>query len=241
MNGAVLVVALIFLCGKQEKDAKVILKTVDNVINAPKDQEMKVRTTLIAKNGKESIREMNMWQKGSNMRLVKFLSPADQKGIGLLSLPNDNITVYLPAFGKTKKIASGAKTGKFAGTDFTIEDMEAKNYSEKWSPALLRTEDNNYILELKPLPNIKTEYSKLIMTVRTSDNYPIKIEHYDKGGKLIKILASSKIETKGKYIVSRELLMSDLRTGTKTKLEILTYKYDSGLSDEIFTERNLIK
>ena len=77
-----------------------ILTKVDNFLNAPKDQELMTIISIIDKAGKVSTRTMSLLQKGSDKRLVKFLSPADQKGIGFLSLPNDNMTVYLPAFGK---------------------------------------------------------------------------------------------------------------------------------------------
>jgi outer membrane lipoprotein-sorting protein len=221
--------------------ANQVLQKVDDVINGASDQDMRVKTVLIEKNGKESVREMTMLQKGSHMRLVKFLTPADQKGIGLLSLPKDDITLYLPAFQKTRKIASSAKNGKFAGTDFTMEDMEAKKYADKWIPKILASDKISYTLELTPLPGIKTEYSKLVMTLGTSNFYPTKIEHYDKGGKLIKILNSNRIEKSGKYLVAREVVMSDLRTGTKTKFQVITTKFDSGLTDDKFTERELMK
>ncbi len=77
-----------------------ILSKVDDILNAAKDQTLSTTITLIDKAGKTSTREMNLVQKGSDKRLVKFLSPSDQKGIGFLSLPHDNLTVYLPAFGK---------------------------------------------------------------------------------------------------------------------------------------------
>ena len=83
--------------GKQLSASK-ILNKVDNVLNSPKDQDLKVKLVLINKKGKEKIRKMRMLQKGTDKRLVKFLSPADQKGIGFLSLPNDNMYLYLPAF-----------------------------------------------------------------------------------------------------------------------------------------------
>ena len=90
-----------------------ILEKVDDVINAPKDQDIKIKLILIDKNGKESMREMSMLQKGSDKRLVKFLSPADQRGIAFLSLPNDVMYLYLPAFKKTRRIASHIKNNKF--------------------------------------------------------------------------------------------------------------------------------
>jgi len=216
-----------------------ILEKVDDVINAPKDQNLKIKLVLIDKKGKEEVREMSMLQKGSDKRMVKFLSPASQKGIGVLSLPDDIMYLYLPAFKKTRRIASHVKNTKFAGTDFTYEDMEAKRYSEKYDPELLKKTENHYILQLKPKKDVKSDYSKLIMWVRTDNFYPTKIEHYDKGNNLYKVMVREKIEKVGEYWISKESEMEDLKAQHKTKMIIVDVKFDSGLSDGIFTKRYL--
>lgn len=218
-----------------------ILANADHFLSAAKDQEITTVITLIDKSGKASTRTMCMIQKGCDKRLVKFLSPADQKGIGFLSLPNDNMTVYLPAFGKTRKIASSVKNTKFAGTDYSYEDMEAKKYSAKWTPKLLKTEGGYYVLQLTPKAGVQTDYSRLIMYCRTSDCYPLKVEHYDKGGKLYKTITASRVEKNGAYYMAKETLLTDHKTGSKTKMLIQSVKYDQGLTDDRFTERELMK
>jgi len=227
----------------QEKEltATQILTMVDDVINAPKDQDLKLKLILIDKDGKEEVRQMSMLQKGCDRRMVKFLSPASQKGIGVLSLPDDIMYLYLPAFKKTRRIASHVKNTKFAGTDFTYEDMEAKRYSEKYTPEILKKDENHYILQLKPKKDVKTDYSKLIMWVRADNFYPTKIEFYDKGNNLYKVMLREKIEKVGKYWVSKESEMEDLKAKHKTKMILEDVKFDSGLSDELFTERYLIR
>jgi outer membrane lipoprotein-sorting protein len=246
MKKGMLCIVLAIFCSlyavnTEAQNAVTILQNVDNILNAPKDQTLSTQIILIDKSGKQSTREMTLVQKGSSMRLVKFLSPADQKGIGFLSLPGDNLTLYLPAFGKTRKIASHVKNTKFAGTDFSYEDMEAKKYSEKWTPKLIKTDASNYTLELTPKAGTVTDYSKLVMTVRVSDCYPVKIDHYDKAGKLSKVETTGKIEKSGKYTIAKEMTMADQKTGTKTKMVITSAKFDTGLTDDKFTERELMK
>jgi len=216
-----------------------ILKKVDDVINAPKDQDLSIKLILVDKDGNEKVREMNMLQKGSDRRLVKFLSPADQKGIAFLSLPDDVMYLYLPAFEKVRRIASHIKNNKFAGTDFTYEDMEAIRYTEKYNPTLQKTDEEHYILQLIPKEGINTDYSKLIMWVRTDNFYPDKIEHYGKGNKLYKVMVREKIEKVNGYLISRESIMEDLKAEHKTSMNIEKVKFDLGLSDDLFTERYL--
>jgi len=218
-----------------------ILQGVDDVTNAPKDQNMSIKITLIDKDNKEELRELVMMQKGYDKRLAKFISPASQKGIAFLSLPDDVMYLYLPAFKKTRRIASHVKNTKFAGTDFTYEDMEAKMYSEKWIPELIKKDDILYTLQLTPKKDVKTDYSKMIMEVRTDNFYPVKIAHFDKGNTLVKVMIREQIEKENGYWISKNYQMEDLKGKHKTKMMIQDVKFDSGLTDETFTERYLTR
>lgn len=216
-----------------------ILQKADDVINAPQDQDLKIKLILIDKKGNEKVREMSMLQKGSDKRLVKFLSPADQKGIAFLSLPDDVMYLYMPAFKKIRRIASHVKNTKFAGTDFTYEDMEAVRYSDKYIPEYIRKEDNHFILQLIPKEGIKTDYSKLIMSIRENNFYITKIEHFNRGDKLFKIMIRDNIEKIGEYWLARESEMQDLKSKHTTKMIIEEVILDSKVSDDKFTKRNL--
>ncbi|MCX7983419.1 MAG: outer membrane lipoprotein-sorting protein [Bacteroidetes bacterium] len=231
-----------FLFGDNEQlSALDILSKVDEVVNAPLDQELKIKLILIDNRGGQEEREIIMYQKGSNKRVAKFLSPASQRGIGVLSLPNDVMYLYLPAFKKTRRIASHIKNTRFAGTDFTYEDMEAIRYSDRYTPELIKHEQEFYTLLLKPKDVSKTEYSKLILRVRVDNYFPIRIEYYDKSEQLVKVLRREKIEKVGKYLVSKESEMENIRDKHISKMLITEAKFDTGLSEEIFTERFLMR
>ena len=175
------------------------------------------------------------------MRLVRFLAPADQKGIGFLSLPGDVMYLYLPAFRKIRRIASHVKNENFAGTDFSYDDMNSFKYAEEYNARLLETTDQHYLLELIPKPHVKKDYAKLKLWVRKNNFYPVKIEHYDKGGNLWKTMERRKIEKKGNYWVSLEMEMKDLKKQHTTKMITGKVELDTGLSDKLFTKRNLKK
>ena len=240
---SVLVCALVTLTSTinyvKSQDAVQILKQMDDVMYAPKDQDSKIKLVLIDKNDKEKTREATVLQKGTDKRLFKFTSPSSQAGISFLSLPDDIMYLYLPAFGKERRIATHIKNQKFAGTDFSYDDMEAKPYSDKYTPKLLNTEEDIYLLELTPKANIKTDYSKLIVTINKSNYYPTKIEYYDKTGRKIKELNNKEIEKIDGYWVSKEMTMTDLKKNHKTKMIITTVSYDNNLSDDEFTVRKL--
>jgi len=225
----------------QQLSALEIITKMDAVINAPKDQKMSSTMILIDKNGKEKKRETVMYQKGDEKRLVRFLSPADQKGISFLSLPNDVMYLYLPAFHKVRRIASHVKNQSFAGTDFSYDDLSSFKYAKEYNPKLLETTAKFYILELVPKPKVHKDYSKLKFWVRKDNFYPVKIEHYDKSGKLWKVMERRNIVKKGNYWVSLEMEMKDLKKQHSTKSIVEKVEFDTGLSDKIFTKRNLKK
>jgi outer membrane lipoprotein-sorting protein len=236
---ATALLAILSVTQAAPSDAVGILTQVDATVNAPRDQSMDMKLILIDKSGTEKVRELTMLQKGSDKRMGKFLSPADQKGIGFLSLPAGVMYIYLPAFNKTRRIASHVKNNKFAGTDFTYEDMEAKNYSGSWIPKLLRSEDGKYVLELVPNNSTETDYSRIVMWVGTDNYFPLKFEYYDKSGKLTKTMTRDQIEKVNGYLTARETEMRDLGSDHTTRMVVTNIRYDTGIPDERFTERYL--
>ena len=235
---SVLVSALLLLVGVvNAQNASSILKQMDDVLFAPKDSKGKMTIIITDKKGKQKIREAISQQKGMDKKLFRFTAPSSQAGIATLSLPNDLTYLYLPAFGKERRISSSVKSQKFAGTDFSYDDMEAKLYSEKYVPKLIKTENDVYVLELIPVSK-KSEYSKLIAKIHKTNYYPTFIEYYDKGGKKIKE-ATFKFKKIGKYWNNKEILMIDLKKNHKTKMIKTDVQFDIGLTDDDFTVRKL--
>jgi outer membrane lipoprotein-sorting protein len=226
------------LLWSQNLSAAAIVERIDRTINEPEDQEMEATLILIDEKGDERTRVVQMYQKGSERRLARFTEPADQRGIAMLSLPGGSIYVYLPAYKKVKRIASHVKNSRFAGTDFTYEDMEAKSYADSYQASLLRAENGHFILQLIPKDKA-SDYSKLVMWAR-KDNFVVdKIEFYDRADRLCKRLVSSRIEKIEGYWVAREQEMVDLLRNHRTRMIMRDIHFDQGLSEDLFTERQL--
>ena len=219
------------------QDANTILKKMDDVMYSPKDMTGKTKIILIDKAGKQKTREANIIQKGNDKRIFRFTAPASQAGIAVLSLPNDVMYLYLPAFGKERRISSSVKNQNFAGTDFSYDDMESKPYSEKYIPKLINTEEDIYVLELIP-KSPKSAYSRLIVKVHKTNYYPTYMDYYDKGKKKTKE-AVYQFEKIGKYWNAKEIEITDLKKNHKTKMLMSDVKYDTGLTDDEFTVRKL--
>ncbi len=145
------------------QDASTLLAEMDNIMFSPKDKQGTVSIILTNKAGKQKIREATMLQKGTNKKLYRYTKPESQEGVATLALPDDIMWMYMPAFGKPKKISLLAKSQSFTGTDFSYEDMATSPYSERYEPTLLENSESEYVLVLTPKPENKSKYAKIVV------------------------------------------------------------------------------
>ena len=236
---SVLVSALFLMAAfsTNAQDATTILKKMDDVMYSPKDMTGKTKIVLIDKAGKEKTREADVTQKGNDKRIFRFTAPSSQAGIAVLSLPNDIMYLYMPAFGKERRISSSVKSQNFAGTDFSYDDMESVPYSNKYTPKYIETEGDVFVLELTPKSK-KSSYSKVVVKIHKTDYYPVAMDYFDKGKKKIKE-ATYQFEKIGEYWNAKEIGMTNLKKKHATKMIMSGVKYDQGISDDEFTVRKL--
>ena len=231
---------------QQTTAAQAVLVRVDSVLNAPKDQTQQVELTLIEKDGTERSRTLSMWQKGDETRTVKFLAPADVRNIAFLSLPEDVMYLYLPAFKKVRRIASHVKNQRFAGTDFTYDDMGTIKYSEDYDARFQEVTQESpqnpesLVLVLTPKEGVEKDYGQLKMWVTRATFYPTRTEYYDRGGALWKVMEWREITQVEGYWTASEVEMHDLKAEHRTVMRT-RITFDTGLSDDLFTKRFLAR
>ena len=214
-----------------------LLANMDNVIFGPKDKQGNVKIILSdVQSGSGRIREAIMMQKGTDKRLFRYTKPEKQAGIATLSLPGDIMWLYMPAFGKPKKISFLAKSGAFNGTDFSYEDMATSPYSDRFNPELLETNNQVYVLQLTPIG--KSQYSKILVSIDKVDFYPKVMQYFDRGGQKFKE-AKYTYQQIDNYWNASEVLMVNLRKEHSTRIQITDVKFDQGLDDELFTVEHL--
>lgn len=218
------------------QDAAKILQMMDDVMYAPDDMIATNTIILIDKSGRKETREAMVKQKGTDKRIMRFTSPASQAGISVLGLPDDVMYLYLPAFGRERRISASVKNQNFAGTDFSYDDMEPRLYSEKYVPEFIEEKDDVYVLKLTPVG--QSDYSQIITHINKEHYYPELMEYYDKGNNKIKE-AEYSFKKVGAFWNSSEIVMKDLKKDHKTIMQMSGVKYNTGLSDEDFTVRKL--
>jgi outer membrane lipoprotein-sorting protein len=227
-------------------DAAAVLKAMEentNGANAPRDMEADMVMTIQEGNSVRA-REIRAWTRNiagkDDLRVLKFLSPADVKDIGFLVLDQDSMYIYLPEFHRTRRIASSSKKDPFMGSDFSYEDMSVSAFSQYYDPKMLKESGTEWQLELLRKPGADKPYARIVLTVSKADTMPTRMELYDAAGVLGKVAEETSLLA-GKYRVMARIKMTNVKKGTSTVLEMKNIKVDQGLKDEIFSERFLKK
>lgn len=232
---------IIILSGQpsMSQDAYSLIKDMDQLMQAPKDKQGNVKIVLTdLKSGKVKEREAVMKQKGTDKRLYQYTQPESQAGIATLSLPDGEMWMYMPAFGKPKKISLLSKSQAFTGTDFSYEDMETDSYLEKYIPSFLADEGKTFAIELVPKSD-KSKYSKIIAHIDKIDHYPVLMEYFDNNNDKFKE-ATYQYAFSGKYWYAKQVVMTDLKKQHSTTIEMKDVKFDQGLTDDEFTVESMV-
>ena len=236
----ILLVLYAFTCSlsSQTLSGNQILKKAEETILAPRSTVADAEMILIDKRGKKKIRKVRMWTKGKKKRVVKFLSPADVKGVGFLVLSDNEMYLYMPAFKKIRRIASHVKHQSFMGTDFSYDDISSYEYTKHYTAKLIKETEKAYILEARRKKGSDKEYDMLKLWIDKTSFLPLKVEMYKKK-KLKKVMENKKIEKIGKYWMATHVIMVNKKKKHKTELKLTNIKFDTAVKSSIFTKRFL--
>lgn len=215
--------------------------------------------TLINASGQERKREtvgQSKLVKGTmdNMRLVTFLSPSDVKGTKTLLIErsgkDDDMWIYLPALKKVRRLVSSDKKSSFVGTDFSYGDVIGHRVDE-WNHKILGEEkvDGRDCWSMESTPKNKdvaenTGYSKRTACIDKESYLMAKGEAFDLNGNLLKKFKSSGFEKKDEKANKWQAMRieaENTQTKHRTVIEFKNFKANVGVSDDLFTARNLEK
>ncbi len=161
------------------------------------------------------------------------------KGVGFLSLTEEQMYLYMPAFRKIRRIASHIKNEGFMSTDFTYDDMAQTKLTDDYTATIVEETDTHFLLKLTPKPDSDVGYSMLNMHVDKKTYVYDKAEYYDWKGKLQKVLTVNQIKQVDSYWTPTEMEMYDVQKEHKTIMMFTELRHDTGLKEELFTQRYL--
>jgi outer membrane lipoprotein-sorting protein len=219
-----------------------LLAKIDHAMNCFKDAFFDAK--LLVKNEKGEAREYGFTtsQKGTK-RLVRFTSPGDVKGMGVLIEDATTMYVFLPGFQRVRRMGGHTKNQTFMGSDFQADEVAATAYAPSYDAKLVGQDEKNWIVEMTQKPGQDLEFPKLKVWADKGMFQPTKIEDYDKDGKLLK--TQERLEYKKdspEHWQPFRIVMTDHRRGDhKSEIVFTTTKIDGGLSDDIFSVRSLVR
>lgn len=209
----------------------------------------RVTLVLVSKRGTERTRriEIRTRQDGSlGKMLVRFHSPPDVAGTGLLILENEGASddqyLYLPALGKVKRISGSQRNQRFMGTDLTYADLESRNLTKSKSirlPDSIVGKNPTYVIESIPDDPDDSEYGKTISWIHKSSFVPLKMEFYDKRLRLKKTLLVRRLERRDGAWVVIESTIKDVQRNTETRWRVDHLDTKADVGDEQFSQRAL--
>jgi hypothetical protein len=185
-----------------------------------------------------------------------FKHPADVKDTAFLThdydnpIKDDDQWLYLPALGKTKRIASSDKSGSFMGSDLNYSDMTDRNlpdYDFTQKKEMAVNGIDTWLIESIPRSKKvirETGYKKSLIFVRQDNYVVIRALHWEKDGGYLKYVDVKRLERIDDIWVATEMHVTRKKgkqLAHKTILKLNNIKFNQDLDNELFTVRRMEK
>jgi hypothetical protein len=235
-----------------------IMQRVDDRNDGDRElQDMEM--LLIDNNGSTRTRRLRRWRRdlGKDVQsILFFLAPADVKDTGLLTYDyddpdkDDDQWLYLPALKKTKRIATGDKSGSFMGSDFSYADVTERNLTH-YDYRLIKEDvlDGVPVWQVEAIPNTpkeidETGYTKLVYSVRQDNDVMVRAICWLRRGDRMKYYEVKKLEQIDGIWIATEMHMTTRKgdvTLHKTVLRIENVHFNQPMDESRFSVRQLEK
>ena len=197
--------------------------------------------------------------------LISVTYPTAVKGLAILtwtyqdSKKSQDTWLWIPSLKKVRKISASSNDDAFMGSDFTVEEVSTRGFDDETYKLIGEENFKGYTFEhtgelkfegkpcfvIECIP-VKPHwyYSKRIVWVDKDTGGVIFEEYLDRKEKLFKTIFREwgRYDPKGKnYPQQSALECKDLRTGHKTVIINDNEEYDTGISEQNFTVKALMR
>jgi outer membrane lipoprotein-sorting protein len=260
MNHRLMALAIVFVtafflstaapAGSAEMTAYDVVKKSEDLLDQAKDSKVDMLMVLVNSKGEKRERKLNAFAKryGNNKSrsIVFFQSPADVKGTSFLVWTDENKEdkqwLYLPALQRVRQISSSGKGESFMGTELTFFDMGSHDVDD-YTFKHLREENYGgepcYVIEA--LPKKVEFYSKVNIWIRKGNFIPAKADFFDTKNQYEKEGVFASVKNIQGINTPTHIEMRNKINGRSTIIDLSNIVYDSGMKDDIFTERYMTR
>ena len=232
--------------------AKAIVDKMLETSNTLGVKSGEVELTLLVEDrtGTKRIKRMQVQSKSigdQGKTRVKLTAPKDVTGQSFLFSENkdaeDDVWMYLPAFGLTRRIEGSQKQGAFLGSHFSFSDLESRDikkadYVKKEDETIGKTA----VFVVEAVPKDTSSYKSMLLYVRQSDYMPMKFKFFGADAttplKTIFVEKLDKTPSGQPYIKQMTLRPKD---GGYTTIAVEKVAQNAELPDAIFSKDQLGK
>ncbi len=219
--------------------------------------EATLTLTIIDEAGRTRERVLDLasrWVRGEGVeqRLLRFRSPADVKGTGLLSIDRDGGTrllwLYLPALKKTRRIASAERSRSFVGSEFSYADIVPPARADfDYRTLGHETVAGVACTVIEATPRTSTVADELggkrrVVWVDAATGALWRAAYYDANDRLFKEFEVSKVEVvdpKNGLLLTTRATMRNRTNKRSSTLAVDRWKLRTDLSEDFFSQREL--
>lgn len=234
--------AILLASGSARADAAgdKVLAAMDEAMNRAKSQYLEYDVAN-QEPGKAQTHLALIVRVKSEKRLTEFTAPADMKGTKVLMLSPTQMYVYLPAFGKVRRVASSVGDQGFMGMTFSTDDFQTR-YSGMYTATIGSESPAEWHLVATPKAGQTTPYAKIELTIAKDRTAPTELKYFNAGGTNVKTETRSNYTCQGNICVATEDKMVDnTKNGAWTKMVRKTWKVNESMPDDLFSKRSLEK
>ena len=244
-----LFLSVMFAGAFSETDARKILDGVYEQ-DTSHDTTMRGVFDIFDKDGHKTTKKFMLYRLGSpgdSKTIVRFSDPPEIRGVALLSYNHTGDTdrqwLYIPATQRSRSVAPRELSEKFAGTDFTYEDVEER-VLDNFHYRLLGDSEmidghKTYKIEAVPIDSSRSQYKYVYYWVGQDVPVILHAEMYDRDGKLVRELHASALKKVSGMWGARHIEMKSVEDKTRTVLTIDEAKFNQHLDEKLFTPEDL--
>lgn len=220
-----------------------LLDQVDRLYRAD-DSYAEVDMTIVNPDWQRTL-SLAIWSQGLQKTFIRILAPAKDRGVATLR-DGKEMWNYFPKIDKVMKVPPSMMMGSWMGSDFTNDDLvKETTLLQDYHARLLESgpgQEGRYVIELVPKSGTASVWGKIILTVARDSLLPVREEYYDEKGRKLRLLEFSEVKTMGSRTLPTVMSIMPLnKPGNKTVIEYKKAVFNQGVSNEIFSLRNLQK
>lgn len=180
---------------------------------------------------------LKAWTRGEEEALVVIEAPPREAGAATLRV-GESLWNYLPRIARTIRVPPSMMLAAWMGTDFTNDDLVKESSLRKdFTAQILRRSESpaGWWIALVVKPGVVARWARIELLV-SDDTLPIEERHFDRRGRLARVMAFDDVRTLGGRRLPAHLTMTSVDPpGQRTEMRYLDLQFDLAIGDDTFS------